>query len=592
MKAEWQSNLSRRWLALACGFCLAAGALGAQDKDEITPSSVPPAAPLATEKNADPATPAEGVTATEAPVSEVISNVTETVAGAGPRSHREHRSGDNPKVVIGNDAEVRPGETVDAFVVIGGNGVVKGKVMDAAVVVFGDLDISGEVKNEAVAVLGSIHVRSNAVVHGDAVSVGGEVEEEEGATVLGHKQGINLGPFKVPQFKKVAAWVNECVFKLRPLSPTVGWVWVVAGVIFLFYLLVAVVLQKPVQTCVNEITRRPVTTFFTGLLTKLVAPIVMLILVATGIGLIVVPFLWAALFFAAIIGKVALIEYIGDSLRRAVGGGEPLKPVIALCVGTLLILICYNIPILGLLTFALLAVWGLGVGVTTAFGSFKREAPPKAAPPMAPAGSVGQPGFIAPMPVVAAAAPFADGPAPISPLATSGSESGGGAPAAGQVPPFAPMGAPSAGAAPSPASGGMVPAALAFPRAGFWERMGAAFLDLVIVGILSGITGGIFARVVPAFPLLVALAYFAGMWTWKGTTIGGVVLSLRVVRLDNGPVTFSVALVRGLGAALSAVVLFLGFLWIAWDDEKQGWHDRIAGTVVVRMPRGTPLVML
>ena len=45
-------------------------------------------------------------------------------------------------------------------------------------------------------------------------------------------------------------------------------------------------------------------------------------------------------------------------------------------------------------------------------------------------------------------------------------------------------------------------------------------------------------------------------------------------------------------AALSAVVFFLGFLWIAWDDEKQGWHDRIAGTAVVRLPRGTPLVCL
>jgi uncharacterized RDD family membrane protein YckC len=53
-----------------------------------------------------------------------------------------------------------------------------------------------------------------------------------------------------------------------------------------------------------------------------------------------------------------------------------------------------------------------------------------------------------------------------------------------------------------------------------------------------------------------------------------------------------VALVRGLGAALSVVVLFLGFFWIAWDPDKQGWHDRIAGTVVIRLPRGTPLVML
>jgi uncharacterized RDD family membrane protein YckC len=39
-------------------------------------------------------------------------------------------------------------------------------------------------------------------------------------------------------------------------------------------------------------------------------------------------------------------------------------------------------------------------------------------------------------------------------------------------------------------------------------------------------------------------------------------------------------------------VLFLGFFWIIWDAEKQGWHDKIAGTVVVRLPRGMPLVCL
>jgi uncharacterized RDD family membrane protein YckC len=131
-----------------------------------------------------------------------------------------------------------------------------------------------------------------------------------------------------------------------------------------------------------------------------------------------------------------------------------------------------------------------------------------------------------------------------------------------------------------------LPEALAFPRASFWERMGAAFLDVVIVGILGGLVGG------PPLGFLVALAYFAGMWAWKGTTVGGVILGLKVVRLDGGPVTFPVALVRGLGAALSVVVLFLGFFWIAWDPDKQGWHDRIAGTVVIRLPRGTPLVML
>ena len=114
--------------------------------------------------------------------------------------------------------------------------------------------------------------------------------------------------------------------------------------------------------------------------------------------------------------------------------------------------------------------------------------------------------------------------------------------------------------------------------------MGAGFLDVVLVSILGGWTG--------PFSLLVALAYFAGMWTWKGTTVGGIVLNLKVVRLDAQPVTITVGLVRALAAAFSVVVFFLGFLWIAWDKDKQAWHDKIAGTVVVRLPRGMPLICL
>jgi uncharacterized RDD family membrane protein YckC len=90
----------------------------------------------------------------------------------------------------------------------------------------------------------------------------------------------------------------------------------------------------------------------------------------------------------------------------------------------------------------------------------------------------------------------------------------------------------------------------------------------------------------------VILAYFAGMWTWRGTTVGGIVLNLRVVRYDGKPMNFAVALVRALGAAFSIMVFFLGFLWIAWSQDKQGWHDKIAGTVVVRQPRGTPLLCI
>jgi uncharacterized RDD family membrane protein YckC len=48
--------------------------------------------------------------------------------------------------------------------------------------------------------------------------------------------------------------------------------------------------------------------------------------------------------------------------------------------------------------------------------------------------------------------------------------------------------------------------------------------------------------------------------------------------------------VRSLTSLFSLVVAFLGFLWAGWDREKQTWHDKIAGTVVVRMPKGFSLI--
>jgi uncharacterized RDD family membrane protein YckC len=128
----------------------------------------------------------------------------------------------------------------------------------------------------------------------------------------------------------------------------------------------------------------------------------------------------------------------------------------------------------------------------------------------------------------------------------------------------------------------VVPDILIYPKASFWERLGAAFLDVILVSILC-------ALLHPIAPL-VALAYFAGLWAWKGTTIGGIVVGLKVVRVDGKPLSIPVALIRSLAAAFSVFVLFLGFLWIAWDSEKQGWHDKIAGTVVLRLPRGVPLL--
>ena len=63
-----------------------------------------------------------------------------------------------------------------------------------------------------------------------------------------------------------------------------------------------------------------------------------------------------------------------------------------------------------------------------------------------------------------------------------------------------------------------------------------------------------------------------------------------MVRLDDRTLDWTVAVVRALGGFLSLVIAGLGFIWVAFDPDKQSWHYKIAGTTIVRVPRGTPLI--
>lgn len=123
------------------------------------------------------------------------------------------------------------------------------------------------------------------------------------------------------------------------------------------------------------------------------------------------------------------------------------------------------------------------------------------------------------------------------------------------------------------------------PRVGFWMRFLATFLDLMLVGLAMA---AVLRR--PQWFLLVWTIYHLVLWSWKGTTVGGIILGLRIVRLDGTAIGLPVAAVRLLGAFFSAAVFFLGFFWAGWSRDRQAWHDKIAGTVVVRQPKSTPLL--
>lgn len=126
----------------------------------------------------------------------------------------------------------------------------------------------------------------------------------------------------------------------------------------------------------------------------------------------------------------------------------------------------------------------------------------------------------------------------------------------------------------------------AMPRAAFRDRLGAFVLDVVLVGIIIAMFDALDAGDV-FLPLL--LAYHIGFWTWKQTTVGGIICQLRLTRVDGAPLRFPDALVRGLAAIFSLAALFIGALWILRDPERQAWHDKIAGTYVVKVPPNWPL---
>lgn len=83
------------------------------------------------------------------------------------------------------------------------------------------------------------------------------------------------------------------------------------------------------------------------------------------------------------------------------------------------------------------------------------------------------------------------------------------------------------------------------------------------------------------FSSLVNIAYFTYFYGTTGRTPGKMLLGLQVVSTEGTPISFGIAFLRSVGYMISSLVFCLGFIWIGFDRKKQGWHDKIAGTVVI-----------
>lgn len=140
--------------------------------------------------------------------------------------------------------------------------------------------------------------------------------------------------------------------------------------------------------------------------------------------------------------------------------------------------------------------------------------------------------------------------------------------------------------------------------AGFWIRVVATLIDTLLIllvtlplliaiygwgyfngeatGLVAGPADLVISWVLPA----VAVILF---WLYKQATPGKMALSLRVVDAETGgPLTVSQSVGRYFAYFVSILPLCLGLFWVAFDARKRGWHDKLAGTVVVRSRRHGP----
>jgi uncharacterized RDD family membrane protein YckC len=148
---------------------------------------------------------------------------------------------------------------------------------------------------------------------------------------------------------------------------------------------------------------------------------------------------------------------------------------------------------------------------------------------------------------------------------------------------------------------------------GFWIRLVARVVDGIIIGIPLSVIFGVFIvlaggiastatnttdqnaqaavglGLIGVWLLIATLAtigtviYFVYFWGTSGSTLGMRIFKLRIVDADTGaPIGMARAIVRYLMSIVNSLACYIGWIWVAFDPRKQGWHDKVANSVVLQ----------
>jgi MFS family permease len=439
------------------------------------------------------------------------------------KGHQHGRGGDDA-IVTGESYSLDAGKSSNgAVVLLGGYGEINGTVNGDLVLIGSKATLAGTVNGDLVTIGSNLNIYSGAVANGDYVSVTSEVKGEQELTANGERVTLNTFSPAVPVIKEVLTNIVQ----LRPMSPSSRFSWSLLIIALIVCSVLSLIVPKVFARTETIIRDRPGPSLLVGLAVILGGAMLSFLLTITVIGIIALPFLALALFILNILGGTSVCYSLGK--RIAPQFAERRSAVyVWIILGTVVIWTLFCIPIIGFIAAGLVSLLGLGAFVIYLVDRYWSNTPQPQLPTSAPREPENPPAVHS------------------SPLALP------------NVEPAIVIGA---------------------PRAQFLPRLLANIIDLIVLYVLLRSLHLTHATI-PVWVL-----YRFGMFAWKSSTLGQIVLNLRVQKPDGTFLVgdYSGALIRALSSVLSLIPLGLGFIWILFNRDLEAWHDKISATYVVQL---------
>ncbi|MGD2156447.1 MAG: polymer-forming cytoskeletal protein [Anaerolineales bacterium] len=297
-----------------------------------------------------------------------------TLAWPGIASAKELQ---DDEVVFGGTFTLASGDSLDGSLVVFGGAVSleqDSTVNGDVVLIGGTIEIDGLVNGNLVGVGGALRLNSHAVINGDLTTIGATLRREEGSQVGGQVNlGVNL-PFQFSSPEGLGipgVSVPEVGFRFNPVLDVIWFffrvfMWAALAILLVLFF------KEPVDRIAHVAINQPIISAGSGLLTAILAPIVLIVVTLTII-LIPVSFIGILVLVVAwLLGWVALGLEVGRRIAKMFD--QEWAPAIAAGVGTFVLYFVLAgfaeiVPCIGWMPRTLVGLWGLGAVVLTRFGT-------------------------------------------------------------------------------------------------------------------------------------------------------------------------------------------------------------------------------